>query len=92
MRSPCAIWSWSSRCFLPSGIREASLLACWTSTKPAWAAACCGQRLLRPSLDRAEIEARLDAVEELLAETMTRAELRKTTGRDVGSGTAAGQA
>ena len=35
------------------------------------------QRLLRPSLDRAEIEARLDAVGELLQQTILRAELRK---------------
>jgi DNA mismatch repair protein MutS len=35
------------------------------------------QRLLRPSLDRPEIEARLDAVGELLQQTILRAELRK---------------
>jgi DNA mismatch repair protein MutS len=35
------------------------------------------QRLLRPSMDRAEIEQRLDAVGELLQETILRAELRK---------------
>ena len=35
------------------------------------------QRLLRPSLDRAEIEARLDAVGDLVRETILRAELRK---------------
>ena len=35
------------------------------------------QRLLRPSLDRAEIEARLDAVDDLERETILRAELRK---------------
>ncbi len=35
------------------------------------------QRLLRPSLDRAEIEGRLDAVGELLQQTILRAELRK---------------
>ncbi|MGE5487961.1 MAG: DNA mismatch repair protein MutS, partial [bacterium] len=34
-------------------------------------------RLLRPSLDRAEIEARLDAVSELLRETIVRSEVRK---------------
>src|SRR5215831_17949408 len=34
------------------------------------------QRLLRPSMDRAEIEQRLDAVGELLQETILRAELR----------------
>ena len=38
------------------------------------------QRLLRPSLDRQEIEARLDAVGELLQQTILRAELRKELG------------
>jgi DNA mismatch repair protein MutS len=38
------------------------------------------QRLLRPSMDRAEIEQRLDAVGELLQETILRAELRKQLG------------
>ncbi|MGA1996785.1 MAG: DNA mismatch repair protein MutS, partial [Bryobacteraceae bacterium] len=35
------------------------------------------QRLLRPSLDRAEIEERLDAVGEMLDQTILRAEVRK---------------
>src|SRR5580693_5054626 len=35
------------------------------------------QRLLRPSLDRVEIEGRLDAAAELLQQTILRAELRK---------------
>jgi DNA mismatch repair protein MutS len=35
------------------------------------------QRLLQPSMDRAEIEQRLDAVSELLDQTILRAELRK---------------
>ncbi len=35
------------------------------------------QRLLRPSMDRAEIEQRLDALGELLQQTILRAELRK---------------
>ena len=38
------------------------------------------QRLLRPSLDRAEIEQRLDAVGDLLQQTILRAELRKQLG------------
>src|SRR5579862_3394875 len=38
------------------------------------------QRLLRPSLDLAEIEARLDAVSDLARETILRAELRKQLG------------
>src|SRR5207249_11885680 len=35
------------------------------------------QRLLRPSMDRAEIEQRLDAAGELLQQTILRSELRK---------------
>jgi DNA mismatch repair protein MutS len=38
------------------------------------------QRLLRPSLDREEMEARLDAVSDLARETILRAELRKQLG------------
>jgi DNA mismatch repair protein MutS len=38
------------------------------------------QRLLRPALDRAEIEQRLDAVGNLLQQTILRAELRKQLG------------
>jgi DNA mismatch repair protein MutS len=38
------------------------------------------QRLLRPSMDRAEIEQRLDAVDELLQQTILRAKLRKQLG------------
>jgi DNA mismatch repair protein MutS len=38
------------------------------------------QRLLRPSMDRTEIEQRLDAVGELLQQTILRAELRKHLG------------
>ena len=38
------------------------------------------QRMLRPSMDRAEIEQRLDAVGELLQQTILRAELRKQLG------------
>jgi DNA mismatch repair protein MutS len=38
------------------------------------------QRLLRPSMDRSEIEQRLDAVGELLQQTILRAELRKQLG------------
>ncbi len=38
------------------------------------------RRLLRPSIDRAEIEARLDAVEELVRATIPRTEVRKILG------------
>jgi DNA mismatch repair protein MutS len=38
------------------------------------------QRLLRPAMERAEIEQRLDAVGELLQQTILRAELRKQLG------------
>jgi DNA mismatch repair protein MutS len=38
------------------------------------------QRLLRPSMDRAEVERRLDALEEIHRQTILRAELRKQLG------------
>ena len=49
------------------------------------------QRLLRPSMDRAEIEQRLDAVGELRQQTILRAELRKQLARHPRSGTPARQ-
>lgn len=39
------------------------------------------QRLLRPCIDRREIEARLDAVEELVQQTILRGQLRKQLGQ-----------
>ncbi len=56
---------------------------CWpSSTRPltGMGGRLLRQRLLRPSMDRAEIEQRLDAVGELLQQTILRAELRKQLG------------
>jgi DNA mismatch repair protein MutS len=58
--------------------REVTLLAVLDQTETGMGGRLLRQRLLRPSLDRSEIEARLDAVEELLRATMRRAEIRQT--------------
>ena len=77
--SPCAISNWSSRCSppMPSGQAQATLLAVLDRTATGMGGRLLRQRLLRPSMDRAEIEQRLDAVGELLQQTILRAELRK---------------
>ncbi len=59
------------------GGREATLLATIDRTLTGMGGRLLRQRLLRPSMDREEIEARLDTVDELLRETILRAELRK---------------
>ncbi len=58
------------------GLRDASLLGVIDSTQTAMGARLLRARLLRPSLDLGEIEARLDAVEELARKTVERGELR----------------
>ena len=57
--------------------REATLLATIDRTLTGMGGRLLRQRLLRPSMDLTEIEARLDAVDELLRETILRAELGK---------------
>jgi DNA mismatch repair protein MutS len=57
--------------------KSATLLGVLDQTATGMGGRLLRQRLLRPSLNQAEIEARLDAVGELLAETILRAELRK---------------
>jgi len=55
----------------------ATLIAMLDQTATGMGGRLLRQRLLRPSLDRAEIESRLDAVSDLARETILRAELRK---------------
>ena len=57
--------------------KSATLLGVLDQTATGMGGRLLRQRLLRPSLDQPEIEARLDAVGELLAATILRAELRK---------------
>ena len=55
----------------------ATLIAVLDQTATGMGGRLLRQRLLRPSLDRVEIESRLDAVSDLTKETILRAELRK---------------
>src|SRR5712671_2111325 len=57
--------------------KSATLLGVLDQTATGMGGRLLRQRLLRPSLDQPEIEDRLDAVGELLAATILRAELRK---------------
>jgi len=58
----------------------ATLIAVLDQTATGMGGRLLRQRLLRPSLDRDEIESRLDAVSDLSRETILRAELRKQLG------------
>jgi DNA mismatch repair protein MutS len=60
-----------------SGQVQATLLAVVDQTKTGMGGRLLRQRLLRPSMDRAEIEQRLEALGELLQQTILRAELRR---------------
>ncbi len=62
--------------------QQATLLNVLDQTQTGMGGRLLRQRLLRPSMDRAEIEQRLDAVGELLQQTILRAELRQRAGRD----------
>ena len=64
-----------------AGAKEATLASVIDQTLTGMGARLLRRRLLRPSLDRAEIEARLDGVEELVKATIPRAELRKVLGQ-----------
>jgi DNA mismatch repair protein MutS len=56
---------------------RATVLAVLDQTSTGMGGRLLRQRLLRPAMDRAEIDQRLDAVGELLQQTILRAELRK---------------
>jgi DNA mismatch repair protein MutS len=60
--------------------RDATLAGVIDQTMTGMGARLLRRRLLRPSLDRAEIEARLDAIEEMLRASIPRAEVRKALG------------
>jgi DNA mismatch repair protein MutS len=60
-----------------SGQAQATLLGVLDRTATGMGGRLLRQRLLRPSMDRAEIEHRLEAVGELLQQTILRAELRR---------------
>ena len=57
--------------------RDSTLLSVLDETCTGMGGRLLRRRLLRPSIERAEIEARLDAVEELFKQTIARSEIRK---------------
>jgi len=63
------------------GAKDATLLSVLDQTQTGMGGRLLRRRLLRPSLDRAEIEARLDGVEALRNATVERTKLRETLGR-----------
>ena len=82
---PFATWSWSSRSS-PANRSDATLLSVLDRTRTGMGGRLLRRRLLAPSIDTAEIEARLDAVEELHAAAILRAELAKDLAIDSRSG------
>ncbi len=60
--------------------KESTLLAVIDETVTGMGGRLLRRRLLRPSMDRTEVEARLDAVQELVASTIARSESRKLLG------------
>lgn len=60
--------------------KDSTLISVLDQTSTGMGGRLLRRRLLRPSLDPAEIEARLDAVAQLLSQTIERAEVRKTLG------------
>ena len=65
------------------GPRESTLLHVVDRTSTPMGARLLRQQLLRPSVDRAEMEARLDTVEELKRQTILRGELARDLGQVV---------
>ena len=60
-----------------TGQQQATLLNVLDQTQTGMGGRLLRQRLLRPSMDRAEVEQRFDALGELLQQTILRAEVRK---------------
>ncbi len=60
--------------------KDSTLISVLDQTSTGMGGRLLRRRLLRPALVRMEIEARLDAVTQLLSQTIERAELRKTLG------------
>ncbi len=60
--------------------KDSTLLSVLDQTVTGMGGRLLRRRLLRPCLDKSEIEARLDSVEELLKATITRTEIRKKLG------------
>ncbi len=60
--------------------KDSTLFSVINATSTGMGSRLLRRRLLRPSIDAAEIEARLDAVEELLGAIITRSEIRKLLG------------
>ncbi|MFB3776112.1 MAG: DNA mismatch repair protein MutS [Bryobacteraceae bacterium] len=63
-----------------SGAKDSTLISVVDQTETGMGGRMLRRRMLRPSLDRAEIEARLDAVQEMLGAIIPRAEVRKALG------------
>ncbi len=63
------------------GVKHATLLGVLNETSTGMGARLLRRRLLRPAMDLAEIEARLDAVEWMKAGTIARAKMREVLGR-----------
>ena len=60
-----------------AGVKDATLIQVIDKTSTGMGGRLLRRRLLRPSMEAAEIEARLDAVEELFRDTIRRTELRQ---------------
>jgi DNA mismatch repair protein MutS len=60
--------------------KDSTLISVLDQTSTGMGGRLMRRRLLRPSLEQPEIEARLDAVAQLLSQTIERAEVRKTLG------------
>ncbi len=75
---PCATWNWWRPFFLRMARADPPPRCSprWTKRRRAWVRGCLRQWILRPQVNREEIQARLDAVEELKNHTVLREEIR----------------